>query len=219
MNLFSKIYWRIFKKYRLSLRQEINQNNMANLNNRDFSLISSNCNGAVLLHDLNLQFRTPTVNLWFEPADYIEFLRNLEKYLHTDLVFSSELEEKCQYPVGILGQKVKVYFQHYKTRQEARLKWEERSKRVNMNNLFIIFTDRDGCTYQNIKDFDSLPYKNKVIFTHIPYPEFKSAYYIKGFENDGCVGVCFDFKKATTGIKYYDDFPYIRWFNGESTFG
>ena len=40
--------------------------------NRDFSLISSNCNGAVILHDLGLSFKSPFVNLWIKPNDFIK---------------------------------------------------------------------------------------------------------------------------------------------------
>lgn len=42
---------------------------------------------------------------------------------------------------------------------------------------------KDGCTYEMIKEFEEQPYKNKVIFTHIEYPEFSSTFCIKGFEN------------------------------------
>ncbi|MGZ1316735.1 DUF1919 domain-containing protein [Lactobacillus delbrueckii subsp. bulgaricus] len=29
----------------------------------------------VIYHDLGLQFKSPTINLWFKPKDYIKFLR------------------------------------------------------------------------------------------------------------------------------------------------
>lgn len=211
----NKIIWGLLKNHRLKLREKINLENRDKLHNREISLISSNCNGAFLLHDLGLKFCSPTVNLWMEPADYLEFLRHLDIYLTADIIFDSKMEEERGYPVGLLNGKVKVYFQHYRNCDEARTKWQERAKRVNMEHLFIMFTDRDGCTYEQIKEFDRLPYKNKVIFTHIPYPEFQSAFYIKGFEKCNSVGLCFDFKSAFSGEKYYDDFPYIEWFNQE----
>ena len=58
---------------------------------------------------------------------------------------------------------------------------------------FIMMTDRDGVTEKDIQLFDQLPFKNKVIFTHKPYPAFKSAYYIKGFEKQNQVGDIFEF--------------------------
>lgn len=59
----------------------------------------------------------------------------------------------------------------------------KKEKRINWDNLFIMGIDGDNCTYDSIKKFDNLPYKNKVIFTNKSYPEFKSSYFIKGFED------------------------------------
>ena len=59
------------------LRTPVNRRNIAALKNTEFSLISSNCNGGFMLHDLGLQFRSPTVNLWIPPSDFIRFLRDL----------------------------------------------------------------------------------------------------------------------------------------------
>lgn len=73
-------------------------------------------------------------------------------------------------------------------------------------------TDRDGCTYEQIKTFDELPYKNKVIFTHKEYPEFNSAFYIKGFENEEEVGILSNFRKYSWK-RYLDDFNYVDFLN------
>lgn len=108
---------------------------------------------------------------------------------------------------------IKIYFQHYKTEEEAKAKWNERAKRMDYDKLFILFTDRDGCTEQDIVEFDNLPYKNKVIFVNKPHPNIKSAVYIRGFENDGCVGPCMAYKSKISYKKYYDDFDYVEWFN------
>ena len=56
---------------------------------------------------------------------------------------------------------------------------------------------------------------NKVIFTHIPYPEFKSAFYIKGFEKEQGVKVLIYFKKQFFIRRYLDDFDYISFLNKE----
>ena len=78
-----------------------------------------------------------------------------------------------------------------------------------------MMTDKDGgkgAKYEDLQAFDSLPYPNKVVFTHKPYPELKSAFYIKGFENEGEVGDLFTFS-GWNGEKYYDQFDYVSWFN------
>lgn len=77
-----------------------------------------------------------------------------------------------------------------------------------------MMTDRDGCTYEDLQSFDALPYEHKVVFTHIPYPEIRSAFHISSFEKDACVGVCSEFVNGRTGRKWYDVFDYVKWFNG-----
>ena len=194
-------------------RKIVNNRNRRNLKNTDFSLISSNCNGGFLLHDLGLRFNSPTINLWISPCDYIIFLRNLPYYLSCDMTFTTE--PGISYPIGVLDD-IRIYFEHYTTEEEAKRKWIERSSRLRYDNLFVMFTDRDGCTYQNLADFDALPLKNKVVFTHVPYPEFGSAFYLKGWEDESSVGSCFAFKNKYTGKKHYDEFDYVKWFNGHT---
>ena len=196
---------------RQSLRNIYNKRLSSKLKNTDFSIIASNCNGAFILHDLGLRFNSPFVNLWLKPDDFIRFLTNIKYYLGCEMTFIREAG--ISYPIGLLDD-VRIYFQHYHSEEEAKEKWLERSKRINLDNLFIMFTDRDGCTYQNLCDFDALPYKNKLVFTHVPYPELKSAFYLKGWEKESSVGDCFEYKSPLSFKKYYDDFDYISWFNG-----
>lgn len=196
----------------LRLRKEINYHNRARLNNENFSVISSNCNGAFILHDLGQMFNSPTVNLFFYPKDFIKLVKNLKYYMNLKLDFIKE--EGINYPIGSLGD-LKIYFLHYTTEEEANKKWEERKQRINYDNIFIMMTDRDGCTYEDLKNFDNLEYKNKVVFTHIEYPEIKSSFYIKGYENENQVGHIHEFLNENTGIKHYDEFDYVSWFNKE----
>lgn len=180
------------------------------LTNKNFSVIASNCNGGCILHDLNVKFNSPFVNLWIKPKDFIKMLKNLQHYMSCELSFIQE--KGIDYPVGVLDD-VLVYFQHYKTEQEAQSKWESRVKRIDYSNLFVMFTDRDGCTESDLKDFDQLPYKNKVVFVHKPHPEINSAFYIKGFEKEESVGICSRYRSLCSLKKYYDDFNYVDWLN------
>ena len=79
--------------------------------------------------------------------------------------------------------------------------------------MFVFMADSLECTYEDIKAFDSLPYEHKVIITHKPYPEFKSAYYLKGFENETEVGVLSDFKPGFCRRRYIDDYDYVSFLN------
>ena len=199
------------------LRKRIIEKNKTGLKNKSFSLISSNCIGGFIMHELGIKFRTPTINLFFYAEDYLNFLENLEHNLVAEITQLKRYE--YSYPVGLIDNRIPVYFMHYKTFDEAMIKWKERSKRVDFSNLFIMMTDRDGCTEEYIKRFDNLPYHNKVIFTNKPYPKYSSAYYIKGFEKQQSVGHLFQYKKNLSGVfgkKYYDDFDYINFFNKTS---
>lgn len=177
--------------------------------NRTLSLFSSNCVGGCMLHDLGARFNSPFVNLYLNAEDYLKFLSQPQKY--TALEFE-ELQTEHPYPVAVWGD-LTVYFVHYKTYEEAVCAFKRRLARINYENLFVLFVERDGCTYEQLKQFDALPYAHKVVFTHQPYPEIPSAVYIEGYEKEPCLG---DVMKWDTpiGRKVYDRFDYVSWLNG-----
>lgn len=179
------------------------------LKNRDVSIISSNCSGAFIYYDLGMRYLSPTVNLSIEMNDFVKMVKDLRWYMEQELV---ELNEKSECPMGMLGD-VKIYFIHYDSFKDAKTKWEERKKRINWDNIFIVGSEKDQCTYDTIKNFEQLPYKNKVIFTHKVYPEFSSAYCIKGFEEKEELGVITNFKDQILKRRYLDDFNYVEFLN------
>lgn len=196
-------------KYKLFGREALDKRNRKRLKNDNFTLIASNCNGGVILHDLGLPFNSPFVNLWMKPNDYIRLLSNFEEYMSYELVNYDD--DSVSYPVGLLKD-VKIFFLHYSSFEEAKSKWDERVQRIVWNNIYVMFTDRDGCSIDDLKRFDALPYK-KVVFTHIPYSDIKSSYYFKGFENRESVGVLSTYSDDFLKKRYLDDFDYVRWLN------
>ena len=199
MNLIQRIEWRLYK--------ELKKRRLKNINP---TIFSSNCNGEFIYHDMKLKFLSPTINLSFNMNDYVKMLENLEWYMKQPITKYDD--PRFEYPTGMLGD-IEIRFNHYDTFEEAVKKWEERKQRINWDNLFILGIDGDECTYESIQRFDSLPYKNKVIFTHKPYPEIKSSYYIKGFEDKESVGVLLYFKKKFWIRRYLDDFDYVSFLN------
>lgn len=192
----------------------INYPNRCKLKNQKPSIIASNCNGGIIYHDLGIKFYSPTINLFFYPKDYIKFISNLKYYLSLSITppdKNTNVSLKNTYPIGLLGD-IEIHFLHYKSLEEATMKWKERSKRVNYDNLFFIMTDRDGCTYKDIERFNKLPYKNKVIFTSKLYPEFKSAFFIKDFYDKKEVGILSSFKRKSIK-RYIDYFDYVTFLN------
>lgn len=178
------------------------------LKNSNFTIISSNCNGAILLNEMGLKFLSPTVNLYFEAEHFIKLLENPQHYFEYE---PQEVELGFLYPTAILDDIV-IHFVHYNTFVEAKVKWNERTQRINWDNLFIIMTDRDDCNESLISRFNNLKFNNKVIFTSKAYPQFKSAFQIMAFKNFDFVGNLYEFKNIF-GEKYYDEFDFIHWFN------
>lgn len=201
MNFFQRVEWRLYKEFKRS-----------KLENTTPTIISSNCNGEFWYYDMKLKFFSPTINLSFDMNDYVKMLENLQWYMEQPIL--PHEDNRFEYPTGMLGD-IEIRFNHYKSFEEAVAKWEERKKRINWDNLFVLGIDGDDCTYESMQRFDRLPYKNKVIFTHIPYPEIKSAYYIPGFESEEGVGVLIYFKNQFWVRRYLDDFDYVAFLNGK----
>lgn len=179
------------------------------LKNPDFSIIACNCVGTFIYYDLGMRFLSPTINLTIGMNDFVKFAENLKWYLEKEIV---ELKEEKDCPSGMLGD-IKIDFVHYESFQEGVRKWEERKKRIHWDNLFFMGTERGDCTYETLRRFDKLPYKNKVIFTHVEYPEISSACYIKGFETEEKLGMILNFKKQFLKRRYLDDFDYVAFLN------
>lgn len=59
-----------------------------------------------------------------------------------------------------------------------------------------------------------MPYKNKVILTKTAYPEFSSAFHIRGFEEQEEMGNLIAFRKKFLLRRYMDDFDYVAFLNG-----
>lgn len=200
MNLISQIEWRLYKKLK-RLR----------LKNRQPIIIASNCIGTFIYYNMKLRFNSPTINLSFNMNDYVRFLENLPWYLEQEVVLCED--KRFDFPCGMVGD-VEIRFNHYKTFAEAAGKWNERKQRIDWDNLFIIGIDGDGCTYESLQRFDALPYPNKVIFTHKPYPEFPSARHLPGFEEQGGIGRATDFKDQFLIRRHMDQFDYVSFLNG-----
>lgn len=196
------------KKYRAALRYQLNRRNRKHLINKDFTIISQNCVGGVMLHELGLRFDTPTVNLWFTAEDFIKILEHPRYYFSCEV---RETEDNGRgYPVGQIDD-VRIYFMHYKSFTDAKAKWEERVKRIHWDNLYIIMVESAGCM---LKRFDELNYKHKVVFTAKERPEIKSSYFIPGsaVSENAVMDLC-QYKSKLTGRRWLDDFDYVRFLN------
>jgi uncharacterized protein (DUF1919 family) len=87
------------------------------------------------------------------------------------------------YPIGVLGDDVEVHFMHYHTEKEALEKWNRRLKRVNLNNLFIVFSDGAEFKEEQLERYEKLPFKHKIFFSSKPYSRYKSTVFVKDYAN------------------------------------
>lgn len=206
---------KIIKNIRQIRRNRINKENIKKLKNNNMSIFSSNCIVGVLYHELGLRFMSPFINIYVEPKDYIKFLKNPKIYLKYELKKMESNE--YSFPVAQLND-VKLYGVHYKNFDEMNIKWKERIKRINWDNLYVFMVERDGCSEEDIKEFDKLPYKNKVIFVHKEMPDVSSAVYIEKFKyNDPQkyhrVKDLTQFSNCFSAKRLIDRFDYVSFFN------
>ncbi len=80
---------------------------------------------------------------------------------------------------GGYSESIEIFFLHYHSEEEARDKWERRRERINWDRLLVKFNDQNGCTEELIREFDKLPFKNKVCFTVKEHPGCESVIKIK----------------------------------------
>lgn len=177
------------------------------LKNHSFSLITSDCMGGILSHDLKEQFRSPTVNLII--PDFVSFCEKLEEYL-TDDIYESGVDSH-NYPVCKVGD-IEIIGVHYHSHQELMENWTKRAKRVNFSNIFIITSDRFVSNGNLAERFNKLPYP-KVCFTSEENPKYEWMVYLPEFNGEKEVGDTLRYA-GVTGVRIFEKhFNFIKWLN------
>lgn len=167
----------------------------AKLKRTSFSIFSNNCWAGSVYRRYGLPYASPTVGLYFFAGDYVRFASRLHHYTSVPLEFidahesrhAGELAEKRELGklVGVLDD-IEVVFLHYPTAIEAREKWERRCDRINWNDVFIKFSQMNGCTNDDLHAFDALRHRNKLCFTASLRPELACAVRFPGYsEREG----------------------------------
>lgn len=171
------------------------------------SIISQNCIGGVLMHEYNMKFLTPTINCYMSMPDFVSFCENLSDNLCVDL---QECDENAAFSIANLNE-LRIMGVHYKTFDEFREAWNKRKQRVNLDKNLLIMTDRDGFTEKLLPRIAKLPYE-KVLFSHIEYPEYNFICKIPGFENEKTVGSATDYI-GLSGKRLYSYCDFRKYFN------
>ena len=124
------------------LQDRINERNRERLLNKTPSIICSNCTGGFLYHWLGLEFRSPFINLYMTPGDFVTALEHFEEFMKTD--FEEIQIRELDYPVGRGAYDTRVHFMHYKNFAEAQMAWNRRKARLDVRNLGIMLANLGG---------------------------------------------------------------------------
>lgn len=145
------------------------------------TLLSQNCIGGVLYHDLGLPFLSPTINTFIPEPGFVKLAQNPRHYMEQGISMSWGET----YPIGVLDD-VQIHFMHYDTCQEAKAAWDRRTERINWDKIVVIGTDRDGFDEAVYEQWKKISYP-KVLFT--AHPEFtEDAICFPEFAAEGQVG-------------------------------
>lgn len=161
--------------------------------NPNITIISNNCWGGMVSKSFGLRYNSPTAGLFIMSDDYIIFLSDLENYLKEKLVFIDPKDSKYRenfrkkrievnYPVGLLKD-IEIFFVHYVSEEEAKEKWERRTKRVDLNNLLIKISEQNDFTSKTLEDFSKLKYDKKIAFVGSDY-KGKEVYRVAKFKKN-----------------------------------
>lgn len=120
------------------------------LDSLGFSILSNNCLAGLLYKDARLQYKSPTVGLYFLGSAYREFVEDIMYRRMADSHFSSiDLnsliydESLCSY-VYIHDSIPKIVFLHYTSPENAVSAWNVRLRRMIDKKHIFIFSIRDG---------------------------------------------------------------------------
>lgn len=192
---FRKIYFKLTKKISENYLSKFRNKK---LNNKSFTIISNNCWAGWVYRRYNLPYLTPTVGLFIMPSDYIKFIKNIKYYISLDLKFINPSNSKHKkyiakhndnfgkYPIGVLDE-IEIHFLHYKSEKEAYEKWTKRKKRINYEQIIYKFNDQNGCSIENVEDFEKIDVDNKIFFTSNKLFKKDEFIFVKEFEDKGYV--------------------------------
>ena len=179
--------------------------------NHDFSLITNDCVGGVICHDLGEQFRSPTVNLWIPNEHFFAFAKDLQYYLSCDIVETPD--DLKPYPVGRIVPKddrhipIELNFMHYASFEEAYAKWKERSARVNYSRLFFIWHFFDDEQTERIRAFDRWDAR-KLAILHETIEGVRAAEVVHCYDENPYNGKILSIIEKS-GKRYLDEIDYI----------
>lgn len=182
------------------------------LQDSNFTIISSMCIGGIIYHDLGMEFSTPTINLRFTNNSFYDFCYNIDKYVASPLIDTSNAK------YGISGRidvdnlpSVYLSFPHDNDFKKVNDDWNRRKVRINYNNIHIIAVS-NNVSEEEKQAFERIPYKNKILlYGHIsssPTKDMLFNSFLKK-EKDTTKRSIAGFKGLFTTKRNFDSFDWV----------
>lgn len=187
------------------------------INLKSFTLISQNCIGGCIYHDLGVEFQSPFINCFVDGDDFANILSNLPGYLAavaTPNGYEKAGGVNCCPTIQILD--AKVYALHYSSDVEAADCWNRRASRIDLSNVFVIANSWNcGYSSETIVKIAGCGYPT-VVFTDVDY-EIDNQILLKGtlFRQDDRRIVRPNLTDySPSGLRYFEEmFDFVGWLN------
>lgn len=189
------------------------------LKNKNFTLLCNDCVAGAIYHQFDLEFKSPTINLYMSHEDFLYYCCNLNTF--KDFTLEELHSAEYNFPVGLLTSHnknihpIKLFFMHYSTFEEAKQKWINRSKRINDNNLYVLFdyTNENDINKSTIDSFNAVPYKKIMLYNKgvLGISDVKDSYGIS-FRNEHHTAKILEHYR---GGHYFNQFDLVNWFNNK----
>lgn len=160
--------------------------------------IISNSDAAQYIYDrLGMEYRSPTIGVWFHDGDYLEMIKDIPAYTSCPLedISANGCVTGRLAPDPSLYKPVTLNFYGYASFADAAAAWEKRCALVDPSNTFIIWEfadDKYDCSWY-MSLFSVLPGRTAAL-TRKKYPEMRNCHCISA-EN--------------TGERWLDKFDYV----------
>ncbi|MCM1139748.1 MAG: DUF1919 domain-containing protein [Muribaculum sp.] len=148
------------------------------------SLLTGNCIGGYLYHQLGLQFNSPTINMMIKNPDFLKLILKPEYYMSVKPK-PYQSQEFPEIPCAKLDDIV-LHFTHYSSVEQGINAWCKRRERIDYENLYIIISDI-GLDNDDIKKLSQVRCKKLVLMTCRKY-NYDYCLYIPEYEGMEHVG-------------------------------
>lgn len=181
------------------------------LKNKHFTLLTGNCVGGYLYHELGLPFRSPTINMMILNQDFKKFILNLDHYL--SLVPTPCVDQRYPNVPSASLDDIILHFTHYSSSSEGIDAWEKRKQRIDFNNIYVIISDID-LTDDDIHELKNAKCKKLVVMTARNL-ELDYCLYLPVFKEKKHVGELLG-KTISGKWKFEQYFDFVGWVNSEN---